>query len=857
MKQKLLLLLDFAFNISQCLADDSQCTSKKIQYYSQGVCQSCQDNQFISSNTNTNLSCVSSCNEGQFYNITSYCLPCSNNQIPKFNQTACLSKCEDAGQILNLSGKGCQYKENCTSLFKNSTNYCSQCDGKKIPAYKKTACLSQCEDAGQCVSNCLDGLSKNVINYCSQCDVGKVPAYNQTACLSKCEDASQILNLSGKGCQYKENCTSNFYTLNNNKTQCVSNCTNDKQFVDINNFCYTCSGDAQFINYGTKSKNGTCVNSCLDGQYHNLISYCVSCRNQKIPAYIQTVCLNQYENAGQVINLSGKGCYKKENCTSNIFTFIPAYNQTACLSKCEDGSQILNLSGKGCQYKDNCTVPAYNQAVVCLNKQEDAGQILNLSGKGFFYKENCTSNLQTLNNNKTQCVSNCTNDKQFVDINNFCYTCNGYTQYISYDMNCKNGTYVKTCNDGLYHNSTSFCVSYDSGYLPAQNQTICLQSCQKEGKILNITGKSCINKENCISNLFVINNGKTQCRDNFNKEKQFLDSKNFCYSCNEDAKYIIYDYQNKNGTCATNCNNGQYYNSINFCIQCNQTQFVFSNGTPCVNSCEKGELLNQIQNKCIPKNQCQGYISSDGLSCNSQCNQYEFIVQSNNQNYCKICSNYLSIASNQEVKCLNKCSPQEIDYYFTYNQVKYKQCVTPPICKTKNILSASNINTCSDACISPEIDNDSITCSLNCNSGQYQFPKNSTCLSQCQNYISSDNKLCLESCGQILEVVGDNKHCKKCLLNEYFSSSNGKQECVQISNTTESLSQFKNTEDKQQVQQAVSDIFSINQSLLNNISTSQSKQSVVTGSSQLKVLGLASQPGYKFSSILSSSDIQN
>ncbi|KAL4426206.1 hypothetical protein ABPG74_002971 [Tetrahymena malaccensis] len=937
-------------NRTQCV---SNCTNTSQFLDNNNYCYTCNSSApYISYNsTANNGTCVQNCQDGQYYNSTNYCLSCQNSQIPTQDKTACVNKCEDVGQILNTSGNNCIQKNSCTSglfilLTNNRTqcvsnctsnsqfldikNYCYTCNSSApYISYNSTA------NNGTCVQNCQDGQYYNSTNYCLSCQNNQIPAYNKTACLNKCEDAGQILNIAGNNCIQKNSCTSGF-TLLNNRIQCVSNCTSNSQFLDNTNYCYTCNSSAPYISYNSTANNGTCVQNCQDGQYYNSTNYCLSCQNSQIPTQDKTACVNKCEDVGQILNTSGNNCIQKNSCTSGLFILL-TNNRTQCVSNCTSNSQFLDIknycytcnssapyisynssanngtcvqncqdgqyynSTNYCLSCQNNQIPAYNKTV-CLNKCEDAGQILNTSGNNCIQKNNCTSSLFTLlTNNRTQCVSNCTNTSQFLDNNNYCYTCNSSAPYISYNSTANNGTCVQNCQDGQYYNSTNYCLSCQNNQIPDYNKTLCLKSCKDEGQILSSTGKSCIYQQNCTSNIFQINNGTIQCISNCNNQKQYLDSSNFCYTCNDTAKYIQYDNQKKNGTCVSNCGSGQYYNSTNYCISCNQNQFVSSNGTACVSSCNKGELINQNKTMCIPQSQCQDYISSDGLSCNSQCNQYEYVVQSNNQKYCKVCSNYLSIDSNQQVNCINKCNPQEMVYYFTNNQVKYKQCVDSALCKTKKI-SASNSNICSDTCISPEVDNGSSTCSLTCPQGQYQSPKNSTCSSTCQNYISSDKKLCIESCGQILEVVGDSNACTKCSSNTYFSSSNGTQACIQISNSTQSLTLFKNSvisiinsgintvqalqqiqenisqyisssydqvisiissknkttsDDKQQVQQAVSDIFSINQQILNNISPSEGKQSVVTGSSQLKVIGQASQPGYKFSQILNSSDIQN
>ncbi|EAS00023.2 ubiquitin carboxyl-terminal hydrolase family protein (macronuclear) [Tetrahymena thermophila SB210] len=849
---------------SQCV---SNCNSnRQFVDLTNKICYTCSGNTtFINyDDSNKNGTCVGKCNEGLYYNSTSYCVKCQNG-FPSYNQTSCLGTCDQGGQILNLSGDACIYKENCTQfiaqtnstaqcvgkcnegLYYNSTSYCLQCQNG-YPSYNQTSCLGTCDQGGQILN-----LSGNACIYKENCTQLIQQNNGITQCVSTCDQGGQILNLNGNACIYKENCTQ-LISQNNGTTQCVSNCNSNRQFVDLTNkICYTCSGNTTFINYDDTNKNGTCVGKCNEGLYYNSTSFCVKCQ-KGFPFYDQTSCLDTCEQGGQILNLSGNACIYKENCTQLI---QQNNGTTQCVSKCNEG---LYYNSTNYCVKCQNGFPSYNQTS-CYGTCDQGQQILNLNGNACIYKENCT---------------------QFIAQTNGTIQC------------------VGKCNEGLYYSSNKLCLQCQNGF-PSYNQTSCLGTCDQGGQILNLNGNACIYKENCtqqMNKLFVNQNNMTQCTATCSGNRQYLNQTNFCITCNN-SQYI--NVKNNILQCVSNCDDNQFVNSTSYCNQCNQNQYVSSNGTVCVNSCNNSEFISLSGNRCLLSCPLQQYQNVNKTACVSSCGIGEYVDQSNGQKQCKVCSNYLQVdTSNQEVQCLNQCSQQQLIYYFTYNQVKYKQCVNPTFCKSKKI-SASNSNICTDTCISPEIDNGSSTCSLNCSQGQYQFPSNSTCSSTCQNYISSDNKLCIESCGQVLEVVGSENRCSKCQPDEYFSLKS-QQGCVKISNTTESLTQLKNsviqvistgintvqalqkvqeqinqytsqsydlilsniqsksqttTEDKQQIQQAVNDIFTINQSLVSKISTSQGKQSVVTGSSQLKVIGQTNQPGYKFSQILNSSDIQN
>ncbi|EWS76890.1 zinc finger lsd1 subclass family protein, partial (macronuclear) [Tetrahymena thermophila SB210] len=346
------------------------------------------------------------CSEGLYYDSTSNCVQCQKG-FPSYDQSTCLDTCDQGGQILNLNGTACIYKENCTQLISqnNNTTQCiSNCNSnRQFVDLNNQTCYTCSGDTsfinyddskknGTCVSKCNEGLYYNSTSYCLQCQKG-FPSYDQSTCFETCDKGGQILNLNGTACIYKENCTQ-LISQNNNTTQCISNCNSNRQFVDLNNqTCYTCSADTPFINYDDSKKNGTCVSKCNEGLYYNSTNYCLQCQ-KGFPSYDQSSCLDTCDKGGQILNLNGTACIYKENCTQ---LFAQTNATTQCVDRCSEGLYYDSTS--------NCVqcqkgFPSYDQST-CLDTCDQGGQILNLNGTACIYKENCTQ-LISQNNNTTQ-----------------------------------------------------------------------------------------------------------------------------------------------------------------------------------------------------------------------------------------------------------------------------------------------------------------------------------------------------------------------------------------------------------------------------------------------------------------------
>ncbi|KAL4441738.1 hypothetical protein ABPG74_008735 [Tetrahymena malaccensis] len=335
---------------------------------------------------------------------------------------------------------------------------------------------------------------------------------------------------------------------------------------------------------------------------------------------------------------------------------------------------------------------------------------------------------------------------------------------------------------------------------------LCNQNCQGYVQITNDNSSKKICIQECpLENIYVV-------LDQNKSIKQ-----KYCGGCPSDFPY--YTKQSQYNVCfASQCNPSQIYDvkedkcldSINECTKylvdkkvcqedCPNDHYRYlQDNTPykqCNRICDYFKGLDNQGNKfCYnTTDQCPQFISSDGKQCVSSCaDDIEYLEKKQ----CTQCNRYIVTDVDQNTnKCKNSCEDSKMVYIFYKQNQQFKKCVEPSFCSSK-MVSILNPKVCSSACLIPEVKNGD-QCVQTCPQGLYLQVSTQSCEKQCDKYISSDGKFCLDQCQQIFEIADQDvkvqKKCKKCNSNQFLEIQKDQTVCVDIQKTDESLQQLKTT----------------------------------------------------------------
>ncbi|KAL4467931.1 hypothetical protein ABPG72_022845 [Tetrahymena utriculariae] len=450
-------------------------------------------------------------------------------------------------------------------------------------------------------------------------------------------------------------------------------------------------------------------------------------------------------------------------------------------------------------------------------------------------------------------------------------------EYISSDskscnMQIKNILVQKFCYVQEFISSDSkYCVKEcaDKQYISSDSK-VCVKQC-RENEIISSDAKSCV----------------LQCKAG---EYYNIASKE-CFCCKQ-GEYLSPDLN----SCTKSCEEGEKISS-NFkscLISCKQGEYISSDKKYCLFACKIGEFISSDFKQCLVKCKIGELISSNNKNCVFQCQNGEYINSSNTQ-CASNCLNNQLISSDLKF-CVADCN---IGKFISFDG---QTCLNS--CPISQYISL-NKKYCSLACQLGEfISSDQKYCTQLCKNNEFISQEGNNCLKLCPsyNYISSNRQLCLSSCSQLFEVEDNNKQCKKCFINEYLTLVGNQYICKAIQSLENEINNFKSlissvfnqgintlqalqqaqsqldlyastkydkllqfisdkqqvtSEDQIQIQSALFELFQISKQLLVNPNLQSNLQSLVVGTSQIKITSQVSKPGYRFRSSLNYSSLQS
>ena len=752
--------------------------------------------------------CVSICLKDQIKPFSAYngthkiCAEkCSNNNgLPRYygDDKICVDSCgifehkkyhnEKENDYSCVSH--CDLKsENRFSYYKDEKYYCltkctyfDESDTKKYYSTDDYICDTKCNDRNPflipsqniCTSKCPDNLvanpsstddDKNVSPYRCEytCDQGKYYYENERIC-GQCKPNHYIIQGSQKCIEFCDqiNSQKNYYyyeasedsnTIKNNT--CVTECPEDKPFIDYNNHCSKeCTQESHKF-YSPIDKK--CMDKCPEGTLTNGDKCVVKCPSDKVEDSIAKVCLDDCLNAQK----------------NYIYYYEP---DRVCLKECKPGDFI---------FKDGDKYKCMNN---CSNVNEGLNRQLYIDGNKcvetcpYYRRYFVNQTAYGEQNISKYCMTDCPIGYEFYKYNNF--ECSGIcTDYYitNKDPYVNAKECVKQC-DGIYpfifmHNNThkecvEFCpgekMFYDesktcyeecpsSSPFHEKGSFECLKECKS--KIANKKTMECVT--DCEVNQFWANEGETKmCYDNCNQTNYALFStfeRKCVKECVSDNPYL----QGNLVTGECECR-GLYYikdnglkdcfdPKIKLCTETNTDYKIQVNGT---NQCTKvcfGVLSvdedvcywgNADSIKC-PENSMLG-IFNGNIKC--EC-QYGFYMNLKNK---KICLD-------STLKCPD----------YKYFNTQTRECV--PNCGDLFLLDDKCYSYCPSG-MNPDQDKKTCTCAYNF----YRTEEDKyVCLGQddqCPSeypYFVEEKKECVKECSKEYPISYDMKCHSDCAENYY------------------------------------------------------------------------------------------
>jgi len=388
--------------VNYCKNCSSSCSSCSQNLMN---CTSCPSTQYLSKNTNADLSisysCVNECFVG--YYITNgangnLCLQCDQNCL-NCSSTVC-STCA-SGYYL---GPDNECVNQCPSYYlPNIDNICTSCNSNELIypfSNGSFACVNNCTSSG--VFNYTD--PNNQKNFCQNC------TYNCDQCLN------------GNGCI---NCSVG-YTKNVSTQQCDYFCFDGYYFKDNN--CLPCETDMNCA---------TCVNTA---------EQCTSCLDNYFLSFLNSssVCLQCDANCANC-EYSSTNC---TSCPSGKFLINNTCKEKICPVNCSNCS-IADMT--------QCTACIFDYSLInnsCIIKICPAN-CSNCSDSNFSICTLCLSGFMLFNN---ECFAQCPSNTYESDDNLSCKTCSNPQCNI-----CTNNDLCLQCSQN-YVLSSNLCVSSCESY---------------------------------------------------------------------------------------------------------------------------------------------------------------------------------------------------------------------------------------------------------------------------------------------------------------------------------------------------------------------------------------------------------
>ncbi|KAL4474863.1 hypothetical protein ABPG74_001559 [Tetrahymena malaccensis] len=641
---------------------------------SEGVCQQCQKSFMI-----YNKICVSCPNQDIL--IDNQCQYCKDKLL-RIEDGTCIVN-QDCGVGYFIENGICKkcglMNENCSSI--NSQEEINKCSQYQSGQGKCKSCSSVATYTknGWCLP-CPEGCSScNQYGQCYQCSsedycyIKSLQICRKTTADLSCDDMNQ------KKCT-QINDVNHGYCL-----KCSDVSLNQCVVCDTNSFLYNseCLIKCPKSYFGDRNiyeqkfiYSGVCRPYCLESYIHDSSEYCFYCPNscsckqltdstmvsQLNQNYQCTQCLAGY-NKIQISTTYSNIFNCVQQCPVNYYYLDSASQQCTkcrqgCLT-CNDGTtctkcdvgyffqpldNTCQFECKSGQYKDNFSKQCLQCSKNCLKCYSST------------YCQQCDNQSYASQN---QCVTKCS-EGQYPDYTNGQLQCKPCI--ISNCKSCASQSKCDVCNDSTYiQDQGQKCVSQCSdGYSKVQIQGVykCIKNCG-QSQYLPIGSEICTQ---CPTGCIKCNNQGicNQCRQGFKYDNvnnicsQCSDI--HCLNCDIDIQQCQicqfgYLYNKNTKKCITECQSGQYYDSINsLCVGCPDNCISCSSKDVCAN-CKKGFYIDH-NNKC---SQC----SNNCISCQI------------NSEYCFTCKPGYQLINNQcviacDYSCL-KCSGSGVSQCLSCN----------------------------------------------------------------------------------------------------------------------------------------------------------------------------------------------
>ena len=697
------------------------------------------------------FSCVSHCDLKSEYR---YSYSQTVNEVEKFY---CLDKCKDDKKYYSQDDYVCD----------------SQChEPNKYLITNQNMCADKCP-IGQVANPTTSEEDKIVSEYKCEftCNAGTYYYESERIC-GKCKDNHYIIQGTQKCIEFCDeiNSPNKYYYYEPSSTptstqiiknnMCVTECPEDKPFVDFNNHCSDkCTSEA-YKYY--KPSDKICMNKCPDGTKVNGNICVENCPIDKVLDTITNMCL--------------------DDCSQASKNYVFYYqNERKCLKECNEGDFLYKNGDK------------YKCMKNCSNINEDKDIQLYIDGN--------------------KCVTKCPETKRFfvsqstygeIEISKYCYTdCPIGYEFYNDKFECfgKCDNYYITNKDPLVigKKCVEKCLSPNEYiYIHDTNHKECLELCPPDRIFYEETtdGKTCY--ETCPKTSPYHTKGNFQCKD----------------KC--DSGFANY----ATGECVSGCEMNQFWaeetitnvNSMTICYDnCNQTSYAkFSTfERKCVSECSK-DNPNLKGNLETGECECRGlfYYKEDGnKTCidpqKKLCSELDtaYKIQVNGTNQCTdICYGVLSVGEDvcywgpaESINCpinsvkgifkgVIKC---QCEYGYYYNLQKKMVCLDKnlkcPDYKYFNTVTKECVQSCEELFL---LDN---KCYSNCPTGMIGDPSEKTCKCVYKFYKVDDNKFvcldkddqcpaeypylieeakeCVKECSSAYPIVNDMKCFSKCPTN--------------------------------------------------------------------------------------------
>ena len=321
------------------------------------------------------------------------------------------------------------------------------------------------------------------------------------------------------------------------KNTCVTECPEDKPFIDYNNHCSDkCTKEYMFYSPSEKK----CMDKCPEGTLTNGDKCVVKCPKDKFEDSIAKVCLDDCYNSQRnyiYYYESERVCLKE--CRPGHFVYKDG-NNYKCMNNCSNINKQLYIDGNNCVEK----CPEFRRYFV---NQTIYGEV----------------------NISKYCLTDCPIGFEFYKYDNF--ECSGicYDYYITNkDPNVIGKECVKECNN-IYqfifiHNNThkecvEFCPEEKMYYEDVSGMKTCYEKCPPSSPF-HIKGNfKCLNAcPNNVGNKFTMECvSKCEINQFWGIEKQSTVETKMCYdNCNQTNYAQFATFERK---CVKECNNENEY----------------------------------------------------------------------------------------------------------------------------------------------------------------------------------------------------------------------------------------------------------------------------------------------------------